>query len=240
MIPVAVDDSFPEGDFKEQAIRWDQWTLASEMRRERLIRTLAYEFILMLRHQVLDSSAPDRAEDLTRYLKKSSVFLSYSKRDEHGEIIANRIRDWIDAHTMLASFIDTRDLVLGIPFEKVISSSIKDGVLLAVRTDSYSSREWCCREVLLAKQHRVPMIVIDCLQSHDDRAFPYLGNVPTIRMEPDDNDRIASVIGSLLDEYLHALLVALPNGYASQCQPRYAVPAPGSGTRVALKPQPRG
>lgn len=204
VIPVVIGDFFPEGEFEEQGIRWDQWTLPNEVRREKLIRALAHEFILMLRHQLLDS--PRDANDLTRYREKISVFLSYSKHDEHGEIIANQIRDWIDTHTKLASFIDSRDIVLGVPFEKVVTSSIKDGVLLAVRTDSYSSREWCCREVLLAKQYRVPMIVIDCLRSHEDRAFPYLGNVPTIRMEPNDKHRIASVIGHLLDEiFMHYL-----------------------------------
>ena len=44
------------------------------------------------------------------------------------------------------------------------------------------------------------MVVVDCLHSIDRRAFPYLGNVPVIRMNPCNRDRIERVIGVLLDE----------------------------------------
>ena len=78
--------------------------------------------------------------------------------------------------------------------------------MLAIYTDSYSSREWCRREVIAAKRNDVPMVVADCLDAGDDRAFPYLGNVPVVRMNPVSRDRIPSVIARLLDEVLRHML----------------------------------
>lgn len=202
VFPVLIDSSLPKGGLGVQGIRWDTWRLAYDMRRERLIRDLAHEFIRMLRQRLSKSSATEKRDQQDEYLQKVNVFLSHSKHDEDGEVIATRIRDWIHEHTSLASFIDTRDIPPGHSFEKVISHSIRNSVLLAIRTDTYSSRDWCCREVLQAKQNCVPLIVVDCLRSQEDRAFPYLGNVPTIRMTPCDTGRIASVIGCLLDEIM--------------------------------------
>lgn len=46
------------------------------------------------------------------------------------------------------------------------------------------------------------MIVVDCLDTVDERAFPYLGNVPVVRMDPATKDRLAEIAGRLLDEVL--------------------------------------
>ena len=72
--------------------------------------------------------------------------------------------------------------------------------MMTIYTDSYSSREWCRREVIEAKRKNVPMVVVNCLQTVDERAFPYLGNVPSIRMNPDRRDRIDQIASRLLDE----------------------------------------
>ena len=76
---------------------------------------------------------------------------------------------------------------------------------MAIYTDSYSTRDWCKHEVIKAKREQVPMVVVDCLQTIDERAFPYLGNVPVIRMDP-DKDTIPLIIGQLLDEVFKDLL----------------------------------
>lgn len=72
--------------------------------------------------------------------------------------------------------------------------------MVAIYTDSYSSREWCRHEVMEAKRRNVPMVLVDCLQTVDERIFPYLGNVPGIRMNPDHRDRIDQIASLLLDE----------------------------------------
>ena len=44
------------------------------------------------------------------------------------------------------------------------------------------------------------MIVLDCLHSVNERSFPYLGNVPVIRMDPETKAFYAQIAGSLIDE----------------------------------------
>lgn len=78
--------------------------------------------------------------------------------------------------------------------------------MVAIHTDSYSSREWCRREIIEAKRWNVPLVVANCITDVEERGFPYLGNVPVVRMEPDAEHRISYVIGRLLDEVLKDFL----------------------------------
>jgi len=133
-------------------------------------------------------------------LKKIRVFISHSKHDDDGESVGNAIRDWIHDHSPLASFFDIYDIPPGLSFEHVLLHRSETSVLLAIHTDTYSSREWCRREVIKAKRCLVPMVVVDCVQDVDPRGIPYLGNVPIIRMRPRQTDRIGIVAGRLLDE----------------------------------------
>ena len=44
----------------------------------------------------------------------------------------------------------------GVHFSEVISHHIEKSIFLAIRTDYYSSSEWCRREVIEAKRKGVP------------------------------------------------------------------------------------
>ena len=68
---------------------------------------------------------------------------------------------WLHAHSPLDSFFDVYDIPPGLSFGEVLLHQIGAGAVLAVHTDSYSSREWCRREVIEAKRRMVPMIVVD-------------------------------------------------------------------------------
>ncbi len=116
------------------------------------------------------------------------------------------IRDWIHAHSPLDSFFDVHDIPPGLSFEQVLLHQLDAGAVVAVHTDSYSSREWCRREVIEAKRRLVPMVVVDCVRDVDPRGMAYLGNVPVVRMEPDRRDRMAIVAGCLLDEVFRTWL----------------------------------
>ncbi len=135
-------------------------------------------------------------------LDKVQIFLSHTKHDSEGKNIAEKIREWLHKNSNLASFMDIHDIPPGFSFSEVIENHIGRSVFLAIRTDHYSSREWCQREVIDAKQKGVPMVVADCLEIGDERGFPYLGNVPIVRMDPIAKDRFADVVGRLLDEVL--------------------------------------
>ena len=141
---------------------------------------------------------------LERYLEKIRVFISHSKHD--GESVGLSIRDWIHAHSPLDSFFDVYDIPPGLSFGDVLLHQIGAGAVVAVHTDSYSSREWCRREVIEAKRRLVPMVVVDCVQDIDPRGMAYLGNVPVVRMEPGRRDRIGIIAGCLLDEVFRTWL----------------------------------
>ena len=204
LFPVAMEpgilDDLP---LHEQAIRWDAWDSATEAREHRLMRELAYEFARMLRRHLHLLRQPHGEEPrLEQYLQKIQTFLSYSKHDGHGKDVAEAIRCWLYQNSTLSSFLDIHDIPAGLPFSDVIDHHIEKSVFLAIQTDSYSSREWCRREVIEAKRKSAPMIVVDCLHTGDERAFPYLGNVPVVRMDPVAKDRLPEIAGRILDEVL--------------------------------------
>lgn len=65
--------------------------------------------------------------------------------------------------------------------EEIQKGVLTSSALLAVLTDTWSSREWCRREVLEAKLAARPLVVVDALEARVIRLFPYLGNAVTLR-----------------------------------------------------------
>lgn len=222
VFPVAIESGVLGGlGVEEQALRWDLWTGSMEDRRQRLIPELTYEFCRMLRHYLEHLKHP--AEDelaLEAYLKKVQIFLSHSKHDGDGEQIANAIRSRLHDGHGLASFFDVHDIPAGLRFHKVLLQQVRVSAMVAIHTDSYSSREWCRREVIEAKRWNVPLVVANSISEIDERSFPYMGNVPVVRLEPHEPDRIDFVISRLLDEVLKDFLwrcrVELTRGVADQ------------------------
>lgn len=204
VFPVALEEVGRDIRLDIQALRWDIWEGNNTERGQRLIRELSYEFSRMLRHYIEHLKHPGEDDrGLERYLKKVQVFLSHSKHD--GEGLAQEIRDWLHQSSGLSSFFDVLDIPAGTHFSDVLDLEVKRSALVAVHTDSYSSREWCRREVIEAKRWNVPMIVVNFMRDVDERGFPYMGNVPIVRMDPNrtapnKTARIEKVIGYLLDE----------------------------------------
>jgi hypothetical protein len=60
--------------------------------------------------------------------------------------------------------------------EEIQKGVLNSSALVAVLTDTWSSREWCRREVLEAKLAARPLVVVDALEARVIRLFPYLGN----------------------------------------------------------------
>jgi hypothetical protein len=191
----------------EQALRWDSWSGSPEQHQRRLTSELTYEFCRMLRHylEYLKHPAEDEAA-LEAYLRKVEIFLSHSKHDKDGVQIAHAIRDSIYAGNGLSSFFDVHDIPGGLRFQNVLLQKVRTSAMVAIHTDSYSSREWCRREILEAKRSNVPLVVANSISDLDERGFPYMGNVPLVRLEPASVDRIDFVIARLLDEVLKDFL----------------------------------
>ena len=199
IFPVTLEKAGLDFGFDVQALRWHCWEGNDKERRQRLIRELSYEFSRMLRHYLEHlKRLGENAESLERYLEKVQVFLSHSKYD--GGRLTLKIRDWLHQSSGLSSFFDVLDIPPGMRFPKVLLQNIKKSVVVALHTDSYSSREWCRREIIEAKRWNVPVIVVNCMRDVDERGFPYMGNVPIVRMDPSKVNRIEEVIGHLLNE----------------------------------------
>lgn len=204
-IPVALSKNELATALPIQALRWDQWENEPEVKTQRLIREITYQMIRVLRHQASGHDTTSHSA-LGAYLEKANVFLSHAKHDCDGERIAEAIRTWLHAEASLSAFMDVKDIPAGTTFASVIDHQIEQSIMAVVYTDAFSSREWCQREVLHAKRQDVPILVIDCLKDTDARSFPYLGNTPVIRMDPDAMDRMEQIAFKLLDEAFKSLL----------------------------------
>ena len=229
VFPVALDRATITIGLDEQALRWDTWNGTEESRQQRLISELTYEFSRMLRHYLEHLRRPTKSEKaLGKYLRKVQIFLSHSKHDDNGERVAHAIRDQLHAGHGLSSFFDVHDIPAGLRFHKVLLQQVKVSAVVAIHTDSYSSREWCRREIIEAKRWNVPLVVANCISDLDERGFPYLGNVPIIRLDPHRLDRIDTVVGHLLGEVLKDFLW--------RCRIELARPA--AGPEVTFLPRP--
>lgn len=208
VFPVAMEPETLEGlGVEEQALRWDLWNVSPKDRCQKLVAELTYELCRMLRHYLEYLKRPSEDEAaLETYLKKVQIFISHSKHDGNGEEIAKAIRSQLHDSHGLASFFDVHDIPAGLRFHKVLLQQVRVSAMVAIHTDSYSSREWCRREVIEAKRWNVPLVVADSIIDVDERGFPYMGNVPTVRLEQHRVDRIDLVIGRLLDEVLKDFL----------------------------------
>lgn len=130
------------------------------------------------------------------------MFLSHSKRDR-GRAIAKRIQGFLADDTGVGSFYDAQDLPDGTTFGSELRRAAAENVLLAIRTDSFASRDWCRTEALVAKTARLPVIVVDALERFERRGFPYLGNAPTVRWQADDTSAaLQELLGVALAETL--------------------------------------
>jgi hypothetical protein len=116
------------------------------------------------------------------------------------------IRKALFDRTGFASFFDVHDIPTGVRFDRAILQQVKVSAVVAIHTDSYSSREWCRREIIEAKRWNVPLVVANCIAYKDERGFPYMGNVPVVRMDPRAVDRIDHIVARLLDEVLKDFL----------------------------------
>lgn len=154
-------------------------------------------------HQRSTALMRDITHDLCRILDpnaaKVKVFLSHAKRD--GAVIAQSVRRHLREEDRLDDFFDEADIPDGTGFARFLQESAGSAhALLAIQTDSYASREWCRLEVLEAKRMGVPIVVLAAMERGEQRAFPYMGNVPVLCWRGDES--LAAVAGALLQEVL--------------------------------------
>lgn len=141
--------------------------------------------------------------------KKLKIFISHSKRDKDnfGRVTAENLMDYLRKETKDDSFYDVNDIVDGFRFDKQIESAIKDSLLIVLFTNTYSSREWCRRELLTAKKNRIPAIAVYMINGDIDRVFPYIGNIPSTIYNGDWRPVLNLLFRTTLDQRYELLLL---------------------------------
>jgi len=131
------------------------------------------------------------------------LFLSHAKKD--GLETTKRFKAFIDAELKLEVFFDTIDIADGYEFEQQIEANIKKSALVVFHTDEYSTREWCRIEVLVAKRNKCSIVVVHDIKNGEKRAFPYLGNTPTITIQQDEKESFYEIVNLTLYQVLNNL-----------------------------------
>ncbi|MBQ0958169.1 TIR domain-containing protein [Ideonella sp. 4Y11] len=161
----------------------------------------------------------DLSQALARWLHPAGgpalrVFISHTKRmsgpDEAVASLVDTVREVLGG-TRIGSFYDAQDLQPGADWDQALRRHAASSALLALRTDLYASREWCQREVLTAKRHGMPVVVLDALQRGEARGSFLMDHVPRlpVRRGADgawDRAAIGQALDLLADAWLHSVL----------------------------------
>ena len=148
-------------------------------------------------------------DDIIRFVKqheltKLRIFISHSKKDKNeiGEKKAVEFRNYIRSKTKLDSFFDASDILDGQYFEEQIRSNAagEASLLVILNSNTYSEREWCQKEVLFAKQNKIPTIAVSLLDGEVKRSFPYISNIPYIRFNNNWDDVLILMLRTALDQ----------------------------------------
>ena len=127
------------------------------------------------------------AHEIYRWLLSSEdhrqlkLFISHTKNDKNGVELAKELKTFIDSDTKMTNFFDVNDIQNGDDFNDTIVKSIKESTLIIVHSNSYSSRFWCQKEVICAKENDRPIVEVNCIDGIEDRSFPLMCNYPSIR-----------------------------------------------------------
>jgi hypothetical protein len=146
--------------------------------------------------------------------QRLTVFISHTKRNLPGDhedtaALIAMVREVI-ANTHLRHFFDANDLQPGSDWDAELRSKAATSALLGIRTDLYPSREWCQREILIAKRRGMPVIIMDAPGLGEERGSFLMDHVPRIpvRMEQNRWNRqdVFRALNLLVDECLKRVL----------------------------------
>ena len=154
-----------------------QLDLKSKKHLEKSIRKIKSEILHDCARLLMEFHPTHRDKEKDRIGSPVKLFLSHAKHD--GEATTLKFKRFIEDNLKLDVFFDTVDIANGYDFAEQFKEEIENSALVVFHTDEYSNREWCRREVLIAKKHKSPIVVAHNIKEGENRAFPYLGNMPT-------------------------------------------------------------
>lgn len=142
---------------------------------------------------------------LTDPNSKVQLFISHAKKD--CECKAKQLRDYLNSNTKLNAFFDANDILDANDFEEQLKGNVEKSLLVVLKSDAYSEREWCRKEVIIAKRKNIPTIVVDCINKGSKRLFPYLGNCPMVQYSDNWSEMIICLLKSALNQAYQNLLL---------------------------------
>jgi hypothetical protein len=180
--------------------RWALKLLESQSSTYPLLNAITHELCRILLHQPrLEHDSHDYGGRLGEPV---TIFISHAKKD--GAKMAEGVRNYIAQNLQLKTFFDVNDIPFGSGFAQILEDSVdrEHTAVLVIQTDEYSTREWCQREVLWAKKYERPVLIAHAVQYGEKCSFPYLGNAPTIRFDPEKGPDFDALLGQMLVEVL--------------------------------------
>lgn len=198
-LPIACEDKVLSLVEKTNCIRLYERPVTQ--RSERLVSALTHELARLLLAKATDVSTEDFGT-LEKSYAPVKLFISHSKHGPEGIIIATELRDYGRQHLPVATFYDSNDIAAGYDFEREIQANVAESAMVVVHTDTYSDRSWCRKELLLAKRHACPVLLVNAITIGEDRLFPYMGNAPVVRWQFNSPRRCEVVIDAALREVL--------------------------------------
>lgn len=218
LLPVALDRvGFSINDACHVLPAFLDTSLEERLAKERQLAELSFHIaaraIQLLAHGKIPAIAPDRVQAPVR------IFLSHAKADlssARNDPVRHTAALCASETFPIEGWFDARNIATSQDFWKAISAGIRDSsIMLAFKTDHYSSRPWCRREVVEAKRLGAHILMVNAVESGEARSFPYGGNVPVIRWnltgEPEVEARRVidrAVLEALRFQHNRALLAA--------------------------------
>jgi hypothetical protein len=130
----------------------------------------------------LQSVLHELCKSFQETMEPVKLFISHSKHDQVLQD-ATAFRDYVNQHAQVKTFFDANDIGYGDQFAKVLEENAGKCVVVAFVSDTYSSREWCRNEIIIAKKNACPILVVHAFSKGEARSFPYLGNLTTRQWE---------------------------------------------------------
>ncbi len=175
---------------RQQAIYCHNWQGLDDLS---LARRLAIHVVNAIRRQLSAKAVGAR----------EPIFISHAKAD--GREVAEQLVSHIaspENGLRLDTFYDALQLETGEDWREGLEQGVVGGSLLVLMTDSYEGRPWCNQELLWAKMHRRPILLVDLGRSRVGRTYPYIGNLPLLADRLEDTAGREAVLLELLSEAL--------------------------------------
>ncbi|QKF66559.1 TIR domain-containing protein [Arcobacter venerupis] len=189
------------------AISKNSHRLSPFFEEKNLVRVYEYKTL----EDMINATILDLAHFLCKSLTnhKQKVFISHAKLD--GKSLAKDLQHYISTDTKLDSFFDANHIQESSNWADDLEKGVRDSIVLVYYTDLYSSRLWCRKEILFAKKHDRPIVVVNLLKDKEDRSFPYMANVPIMKVSKLNDKNMRLVLKSILVEsvrhyYQHLVL----------------------------------